>query len=386
MERLEQQIVEIAKEAGASRVGIAERDRLMDAPESADPVELLESTRSVISVALPLDGPTQRAFLGKRDRLSHCLERKRLAQRLYDLSDRLVSLLRDRGFEAVGVNVNNVYRPEPGARDITDMTEFFPDFSHRYAAIAAGVGRLGWSGNLLTPEEGAMVELGTVLTSAELRASPRLKQTPCDGCRLCAAACPVGMISTKRSLTVHVAGLAEEIAHKRPNTCCWIGCTGYQGLSANGRWSNWSPYRLDGPLPPDKEALDALCVGLQKSDPQMHLESNSFSDYRGATFDPDWFFNTVCGHCRGLCWKERRDRKENLRSLRRSGVVALTRRGIRVVREDQLEVMSTPFGVNVAVCKDTSADQSPTTHSKHGGRELSPLDEAVFDWVFGGLS
>ena len=58
------------------------------------------------------------------------------------------------------------------------MTEFHPEFSHRYAALAAGIRRLGWSGNLLTREFGALVELGSVLTSARLTPdTPGLRRT-----------------------------------------------------------------------------------------------------------------------------------------------------------------------------------------------------------------
>jgi len=77
------------------------------------------------------------------------------------------------------------------------MTEFIPDFSHRYGAVAAGIGRLGWSGNLLTTDYGAMVELGTVLTSAKLEPDPLLENNPCDRCKLCTSVCPVEMISKK---------------------------------------------------------------------------------------------------------------------------------------------------------------------------------------------
>lgn len=382
MSKLEDEINDVAKAAGASGVGIASVDRLMDAPPSADPKDVLPSTRSVISVALPLDGPIQRDFLSKRDRLSHCFERKRLAQRIYELCDRLVTLLRDRGFEAVVVDVNNVYRPEHGANDITEMTEFLPDFSHRYAALAAGVGRLGWSGNLLTPDHGAMVELGTVVTSAELEQSPQLERSPCDQCTVCAAVCPVGMISKKRSTAVNVAGLTEKIALKRPNSCCWIGCTGYQGLAGHGRWSNWSPYRLPKPLPRDKSKIDALCISLQKSDPQMALESNSFTDYRRASFDEGWFFNTVCGHCRGVCWKDRQDRKENMKLVVSSGVVAMTSAGVRPASEAELEVLETPYGVHVAVVRGSSDHQFLSTNAHRVTRDMSPMDKAVFSWLF----
>ena len=83
-----------------------------------------------------------------------------MARSLYNISDRLVDFLKSEDFEALGVDINNSYRPETGAKDVTEMTEFIPDFSHRYGAVAAGIGRLGWSGNMLTTDYGALVEIG----------------------------------------------------------------------------------------------------------------------------------------------------------------------------------------------------------------------------------
>ena len=327
MERTEDIIKQIATENGAALVGIAPRDRLKDAPPSGDAGYVLPATRSVISFAVPLDREMTRDFLSKKDWLSNCADRKRVSQTLYRVTDAITDYLKSEGYEAVGVDLNNNYRPEPGAADVTEMTEFLPVFSHRYAAVAAGIGRLGWSGNVLTPRYGALVDLGTVLTSAELAADPILSENPCDRCKLCTAVCPVGMIDAREKTVVTIAGLEEEIALKRPNTCCWIGCSGYHGLSLNRKWSNWSPYRVGGPLPRDKAALDALNVRLQKADPQMQLEDNSFTNFRQAVFDPHWVYNSVCGNCRDVCWPERADRESNARELLRSGVAVLKMNG-----------------------------------------------------------
>lgn len=173
--------------------------------------------------------------LPKKKWRPHCDNRKIIAQTLYTIGDRLAEQLRSEGYEAVNVDLNNNYRPEKDAADVTEMTEFHPEFSHRYAALAAGIGRLGWSGNLLTKEYGSLVELGSVLTSASLTPDTPIpdEEHPCDGCKMCSLVCPVEMIHPKESTKVTVAGITETISRKRPNTCCWIGCTGYEGLSTS---------------------------------------------------------------------------------------------------------------------------------------------------------
>lgn len=132
---------------------------------------------------------------------------------------------------------------------------------------------------------------------------------------MCSMVCPVKMIQPKASTQVTVAGVTETIPPKRPNTCCWIGCTGYEGLTSDKTWSNWSPYRIGRPLPEEKQELDSLCISLQKADPQMQAVGNSFNDYQQAVFDPDWFYCSVCGFCRSVCSSRREDRLANRRLI-----------------------------------------------------------------------
>jgi epoxyqueuosine reductase len=367
-------ISSLAREHGADLVGITTRTRLADGPPSADPTYLLPSAQSVVAFAVALDPGVMRGYLAKRHWLPHCNERKEVVQRVYSIGDALAAFLRNQGHDAVNVDVNNNYRPEEGAADVTEMTEFHPEFSHRYAALAAGIGRLGWSGNLMTPQYGALVELGSVITSARLEPDAILDVNPCDRCRACASVCPVGMISPTQSIQVTVAGITEEIAAKRPNTCCWIGCTGYEGLAQSGKWSNWSPYRLGQPIPRDDRELDELCIRLQKADPQMQAGDNAFDDYRKAVFDPQWLYYTVCGYCRGVCWAERADRMENARLIRRSGTAALSPDGMHVVAGPDAREHETPFGVRVVMDRSSASD--PPSGQPPG---MWPLDGAVLE-------
>jgi hypothetical protein len=189
------------------------------------------------------------------------------------------------------------------------------------------------------------------------------------------------MIGEKESITVRITGTDEQIAQKKPNTCCWIGCTGYHGLASNGKWSNWSPYRIRQPLPQNKNELDALNTKLQKADPQMHLENNSFVDYRTAIFNPDWFTNTVCGNCRLVCWKDRIDRDENKRLITESGVVVLNPDGKHIVANGEVVEVETPYIVKVAMLKKeyeriaTSKKSIDKTHAK------SPIDIEVLSYL-----
>ena len=186
------------------------------------------------------------------------------------------------------------------------------------------------------------------------------------------------MIQPKASTKVTVAGITETISQKRPNTCCWIGCTGYEGLATSGTWSNWSPYRLDFPLPETKQELDALCISLQKADPQMQDAANSFNNYRQAVFDPDWFYYTVCGYCRSVCAPSREDRLANRKLIINSGTAALKLNGAHVVADDHAITVSTPFGLHVVVPQE---ERSKGRKKQSHWPGQFPLDRAVIEYL-----
>ena len=380
MHSVETRLKSLALSLGADLVGVTTRDLLADGPPSSDPRYLLPSANSVISFALSLDSDLVQSFNSKKEWRPHCDNRKTIAQTLYTIGDTLTEQLRSEGYEAVNVDLNNNYRPEKNADDVTEMVEFHPDFSHRYAALAAGIGRLGWSGNLLTKEYGALVELGSVLTSAILTPDNPMpdEEHPCDRCKLCSLVCPVEMIQPKASTQVTVAGVTETISRKRPNTCCWIGCTGYEGLAPSGTWSNWSPYRLGRPLPEDKQELDALCISLQKADPQMQTADSSFNDYRQAVFDPDWFYYTVCGFCRSVCSPGREERLANRKLIVNSGTAALMLDGSHDVVAEKVVEVRTPFGLNVVIPREELSEGRPKTRKWPG---QFPLDREVIEYL-----
>ena len=349
MSTIEDLIKRIALDSGAAVVGIGSRERLSDAPPSGDPAYLLPSTVSIISYAIPYNRQKLRDFFSKKEWRAFGDDQKSILKILYGINDTLVGTLNEKGYEALGMDTNCVYRPETGADHITDMTEFVPDFSHQYGAVAAGLGRLGWSGNLLTPEHGAAVLLGTVLTSARLTPDPLCEQNPCDRCGLCTLVCPVQMMNPKKAERAVIAGITEEIAARRPNTCCWIGCGDYHGLSPDGKWSNWSPYRVEYPLPINKDDLDAKLVKLRKADPESYAEPNPYTDYRAVTFDPAWQFSATCGNCSNICWKEREKREENMRLVVDTGVVVLNADGTRQTTNEEIVELEAPYGLKVAV-------------------------------------
>jgi epoxyqueuosine reductase QueG len=67
-------------------------------------------------------------------------------------------------------------------------------FSHVVAGYLAGLGTIGWSHNLLTPEFGSRVRLNTVLTATPIEPDPMLESDLCLHCPACRRLCPVGAL------------------------------------------------------------------------------------------------------------------------------------------------------------------------------------------------
>ncbi len=68
--------------------------------------------------------------------------------------------------------------------------------SHKPVAVAAGLGHMGIHRNVIHPEFGSFILLGTVLMDAEATVYDQpLAYNPCLECKLCVAACPTGAIS-----------------------------------------------------------------------------------------------------------------------------------------------------------------------------------------------
>ncbi|MCZ6753192.1 MAG: SCP2 sterol-binding domain-containing protein [Acidobacteria bacterium] len=71
--------------------------------------------------------------------------------------------------------------------------------SHKPVAVAAGLGAMGIHRNIIHPQFGNFILLGTVVMDAEVQAaeySRPVDYNPCLECKLCVAACPVGAISS----------------------------------------------------------------------------------------------------------------------------------------------------------------------------------------------
>jgi epoxyqueuosine reductase len=148
----------------------------MAQPEvSCHPEKLLPGAHSVVSAALCYyaPGPKARAGEGRLPR--------------YTWSDRYAEL-REK-LDALGRRLGGEYRVLVDENQHVD----------REAAARAGVGFYGKNTLLITRRHGSWVVLGTLVTQAELEATPPL-DLDCGACTLCIEACPTGALDEPGTL------------------------------------------------------------------------------------------------------------------------------------------------------------------------------------------
>ena len=146
-------------------------------------------------------------------------------QELYDTSNRVLDDLAYRltNFISCELGYRALYFP----RDCYSSIEVLlknpsAAFSHVLSAYYAGMGTIGDSHNLLTPEFGPRLRMVSVLTDAPLTPDPMLEQDLCLHCGLCLKHCP--------SHCFHDAGGGPYEMDK-------IACTAYHvQLKRNHHW------------------------------------------------------------------------------------------------------------------------------------------------------
>jgi len=275
---LTNKVKSLAKELGIDLIGVASSERFKEAPASAQPEAILPSTHSVLSMAIRMNLTIQNIHLTHStndpfSRFGHSL----LAYKIDYIANEVANFLEDNGYEAC---------PVPADSDLWSAFNQ-PLLSHRHAAVAAGLGYIGWSNNLITPEFGAGVKLATILTSAVLVSDPLLLGNNCPRCLACVNICPVEAIHPTESEAFILDGWVFEHSRYSKTKCLW-SCLGLiQGLE--GRQKNYARPAKPVPLPEGNEIPPRL----------LKIISNN-GNYSSAP--------VLCGFCLTVCHPEKLSR------------------------------------------------------------------------------
>ncbi len=175
-------IRELALGAGADFFGVADLAPAHDAILEQGGESVARFPRA-IAIGMALPDSIVNLLLQRRD--ARVVQRY---QRVYDETnqklDQIASRVVDR-LQTAGAAALAVY----ASRKI-DADGFYGSFSHKMAAHLAGLGWIGRSCLLITPEAGPRVRWVTVLTDAPLAATGQASDEKCGACRLCVDQCP----------------------------------------------------------------------------------------------------------------------------------------------------------------------------------------------------
>jgi len=181
MADLERMLSDLITAQGGDLWGVADLTGLSPLPGDGERVDLAAYPRA-ISVAVFFPRSVIQDLL-RGPSLTYLYYYNVLNSRLDDIALRVSNLLQKAGYLAYPIPASQ--------RQGKDRLQSI--FSHRLAARLAGLGWIGKSCCLVTPQAGPRVRLVTVLTNAPLPAGAPLTQD-CGDCQACVVICPPGAI------------------------------------------------------------------------------------------------------------------------------------------------------------------------------------------------
>ena len=223
---------EFAIACGADIVAMGPVDRLEGAPRQMDARLLMPRAKTLIGFGFRharglFRGIEEGTFFASYASMGYASINK-INHTL--VAGQMMNHLEDRGYEAIPAyglraNVMDAYGLTPSAQASMPNPKTSvplkpgmppPDVfvSQRIAAMAAGLGEIGWSKMLLSKKFGPRQRTFVILTDAEFDCyDPVVKPgTICDRCKACVRACTGGCIPAEQSVRITLAGYDVEWA------------------------------------------------------------------------------------------------------------------------------------------------------------------------------
>lgn len=219
-----------AKRMGADIVGIGSIDRWSTAPIQMDPKQIMPKAKSIIALGFrvlrgSLRGIEEGTYFSNYSSMGYGgITYLYMPMTVINLS----KMIEDSGYEAVPMGhqsdwreIDNLGYPMGTSRPVA-LGKAAPDVmvNLRIAGFLCGLGEIGYSKMLLTPEFGPRVRIGIIITELELEPDPIMKPgTLCNRCKACVNACPGGCIPADRTVKANVNGYELEWADVDMRLC-----------------------------------------------------------------------------------------------------------------------------------------------------------------------
>ena len=175
-------------------LGVADISRFSEAPERMHPRNIFPECKSVIAIVQPIPRSTYRGITEGTYWPNYTYYSYNRLNTLFRpmVTYEIARFIEDHGFEAVPVypgvaeTYPNVPQPLVAGRPLPDI-----EINVRIAAVACGLGEIGWSKVFLHPVYGPRVRIGVILTDAVLAPDPLLPPGAlCKRCMKCVPDCP----------------------------------------------------------------------------------------------------------------------------------------------------------------------------------------------------
>lgn len=188
------EIKTLLRDQGIDLVGVADARELILARPPRPAVDLMPAARSVIVMAVA----HSLGAVYAPDIMLWTRNKMQTSRALDQAAEALGRRLEADGFLSLPVSADkpvNIFKIDPSTGKKFRQTRVLGHLSLKHAAVSCGLGRIGKSNLLLTPEFGPHQRLGAVITTAPLEPDHRREFDPCpSGCTRCQDACPVGAL------------------------------------------------------------------------------------------------------------------------------------------------------------------------------------------------
>ncbi len=204
MSDLTQEFLSFAREKRADLIGFAPIARFDDVSVEHHPRSIFPECQTVVVIGKRITRGTLRGIEeGTQFDLYGQFGQSWLADRMLAITTiTLATWLEDNQWEACPIQDLPPQIPPSGVAVRPDLPPPNVMVDVRQAAVRAGVGEIGYCGEVLTPEYGPRQRFQLILTDAPLDATPMLADPVCDGCHACMESCPMGAWGEDASVTI----------------------------------------------------------------------------------------------------------------------------------------------------------------------------------------
>jgi epoxyqueuosine reductase len=148
-----------------------------------------EFSRIPVAISIAVKHPDGRGRLQAGHLRAYSNQFADVDELLESIQNRIATLLKTRGWRTLAIPPDSA---KPDGRFVSILYSLFP---HKTAATCSGLGWIGKSGLLVTPEYGPRLSWATVLTDAPLEVCPTPStKSQCGNCCQCVRACPASAI------------------------------------------------------------------------------------------------------------------------------------------------------------------------------------------------